>query len=300
MDAPEIAPEVRGLIEEIVANPRSNLRLVPRRALLPWIESGGTASARQMSSDTATRHLVAAHREAVARMLREAAHIAFWKAPSLVHRPTGPDGTQYDPAREEAAWRLRAKIRVEATRHADDGIELLRRCLTSMEPNLGLDLARASMSLVPTEEASIALAEYTKSGQPRYSLRLYERVACTTRAPLLRGLGWGGSGSRLCYLGELEESMESYERAREGWPSAWFCLFNLASVAGNAAKAFEAALEIARLWPADSTQVTEAKTLFADWAKGLTPIGLSSAKRTIMGLRDRLPEAARRIGQVYA
>jgi hypothetical protein len=55
---PEIAPEIRSLLEEIVADPRSAIRLVPQRALRTWFDSSETVRASDIVRTNAERHLV--------------------------------------------------------------------------------------------------------------------------------------------------------------------------------------------------------------------------------------------------
>ena len=90
-DVPDIAPEIRGLLEEIVADPRSAMRLAPRRALRTWFDTDEMVRASDVVRTSAERHLVEVHREELAALLCEAACISYWKAPVLSNRPIGAE-----------------------------------------------------------------------------------------------------------------------------------------------------------------------------------------------------------------
>src|SRR5262245_49199710 len=124
-DAPEIAPEIRGLLEEIVADPRSAIRLVPRRALRTWFDTGATVRTSDVVRTSAERHLVEMYREELAALLCEAAWISYWKAPVLSSRPTGVDGKLYNPTEREPDWRRRARRGFAVPFPPSDGVELL-------------------------------------------------------------------------------------------------------------------------------------------------------------------------------
>src|SRR5262245_40199519 len=107
-DAPEIAPEIRGLLEELVADPRSSMRLVPHRPLHYWFDSDETIRQREISGTKLERHLLEAHRHELAQLLFEASRIAYWKAPIRCLRQLGPDGRPVPNATAERLWRARA------------------------------------------------------------------------------------------------------------------------------------------------------------------------------------------------
>jgi hypothetical protein len=131
-ESPEIAPEIRGLLEELVADPRSSMRLVPKRALGSWFDSGETARAREISGTKLERHLIDAHREELAQLLCDAAMISYWKAPIASPLPIGPDGKPHNPASREPHWSLKVRAAIGLSRDADT--DLLRGCLSGVRP----------------------------------------------------------------------------------------------------------------------------------------------------------------------
>jgi tetratricopeptide (TPR) repeat protein len=292
---PEIDPEIRGLLEELVSDPRASIRLVPKRALRPWLESSDTASSRDVSENRLARHLVEAHREALARLLLEASRIAYWKSPVLSHFPTGKNGELYDVLAEEGSWLERSRRKAERSAPMDEGVELLRQCLEGIDPKRGYDLARGSLSLVAADEASMALAFHMKEEQPRSSLSIMERVARGTPCARMRELAWSGAASRRCRLKVFDSAIEAYDLVRENWPEAWAYIFNLATVQGRTVRALEAAkaIEQSRI-PSASLGATAHN--IREWAASMTPAELDKARLTLRNLKASLPEMERIYG----
>lgn len=298
-DLPEIAPEIRGLLEEIVADPRSAIRFAPRRALRSWFDSDETIRARDVSGTKAERHLIAAHREAVAQLLYDAAKIAYWKAPELSLRPPGSDGEPYSPSAEEPLWRLRAEKRLRCSRFIPDGVDLLRKCLSDITPEDGYALATASMGLVPRDETRLCLACHVMKKQPRAALAFFARTASRTTSARIRGLAWGEVGARLVVLDCLEEAKEAYWRSKGEWPYAWFSLFNLACVTGQREAATICSKELGLLTPPESSTVTEMSSLLTRWARGRTTEEVRRARETVARIADSLSATAMKVSLAY-
>jgi hypothetical protein len=295
-DVPDIDPVVRGLIEELVANPRSSIRLAPRRALRPWLEAGDAISIGDVSSSTLERHLIAVHREAVASLLSEASRIACFKAPVLSHVPGTIDGSPFDVGRYENSWKKKAARRVNLV-HPDKGIELLRQCLQGIDPERGYDLASASMSLVPSDNARTAIANHIKTTQPRFALHVFERVASSTTSSYLCGIAWSGVAGRLCALNDLDSAADAYEQAQVDWSMAPFYLINLACFLGKPERAVEAGR---RFGLVESNRISEAMSILSLWSKGLNEAAIKTARNTFSTIKEKLPDAAQGIGDAYA
>jgi hypothetical protein len=294
-DLPEIAPEIRGLLEEIVADPRSSIRLAPRRALRSWFDTGETVRAREVSRTSAERHLIEAHREAVAQLLYEASRIAYWKGAVRSLRPSGPDGRPYDPARDEPSWRSRAGRRMTGT--MEEGTELLRSCLEGIAPQRGYALAEASLGLVPRDDTRICLASHIMEAQPRSALAIFERTALRTSSPKVRGLAWGEVGTRCVLLDRLEEAGQAYVRSRIDWPHACFSLFNLACIAGRSDEAETYSAELGLLATPESPTVNQALDLIKGWAQTRSREEIRRANQTAD--RISLSGTARRMSLAY-
>jgi len=295
-NVPEIAPEIRALMQEVVDDPRSTIRLAPRRALFPWLESGDTLG--HVSGTKAERHLVQAHRESLAQIFYEASKIAYWKAPVLSHRRISSDGSLYDPVAEEREWRTRAARKVESA-PLSDGVELLRQCLEGVRQELGFQLARASLSLVMSDPVTIVLAGHLKRTEARASLRVFERLGTQSPSLEVRGAAWAGAGSRLCFLQDHAGAASAYARADSGWPCGSLYVLNLMLVMGREKEAREAAIIAADKWKQDSWGVSEAVRIITEWASSIDEGARRSARRTFAALSEGLPVTARTIGLVY-
>jgi hypothetical protein len=296
---PEIDPEIRGLLEELVSDPRASIRLVPKRALRPWLESSDSASSRDVSENRLARHLIEAHREALAKVLLEASQIAYWKAPVLSHPPVGKNGEPYDVAVVEAEWKERGQRHTERMSSSDAGVELLRQCLEGIAPGQGYDLAWASQSLVPSDAARVSLAGHLVETQPRASLHRFQRIARSTSSRYWRGIAWSEAASRLCQFGAIDLAVQAYEHAAEDWPNAWFYLFNLACYQGDAGRAQEAARGIERYSSAHECEIARAVEIIKKWLGSRPPAEITSTRHKVLSLRDGLPDSARKLEEAY-
>lgn len=293
-DLPEIAPEIRGLLEEIVADPRSAIRFAPRRALRSWFESAETVRARDVSATKAGRHLIEAHREALAALLCEAAWIAYWKAPLFAHRPIGSDGQPFDPSDREPTWRLRAELKLSACREESEGIRVLRQCSSGIRPELGLSFARASLSLVPHDRTRLYVALTIPWGNPRTALNLLHRLAARAhisyRPDALLLLA-----ARMCSISRLPEARELYRRYSNLVPESPYghiCAFNLSCYVGDEAGALAEATQLDELIRPDDPRVSEERRLLSDWAATRSESELSKAKEVRAAISGRMPEVA--------
>ena len=194
-------------------------RITPRRAL-------ATLHVGEVSGTKAERHLVAAHRESLARILYEGARIAYWKAPGLALRPLGMDGMPFDPAQGEPDWRTRVGRMVRRSSPQAEGVQLLVQCMDGIRAEQGYALARASLTLVSREEVLFLLGSFLSTTQARTSLRIFERIALTTAVKATRDRAWGELGRTLCSLGRLAEARDAYRKGGQLWRNA-MCVFNL-------------------------------------------------------------------------
>lgn len=239
-DVPEIAPELRGLLEEIVADPRSSIRLAPRRALLQWFGGGEVARASEVSATRAEHHLIEAHRESLADLLCEGARIAFWKAPMMAPMPHGQDGRPRNPCDEEPIWRTLAEHR---QRVSQPGVDILRRCMNGIRPEDGVPLAKASLSLVAADRTRGYLALNLPWTSARTAIAVLSRVQRNPRPPRLRPDILRSLGARLCAVNRFQEARHSYMQAASLEPSSSFdavYIFNLSCLLSERAPAIAA------------------------------------------------------------
>jgi hypothetical protein len=294
-DAPEIAPEIRALLEEIVADPRSAIRLVPRRALRAWFDTGETVRASDVVRTSAERHLVEMHREELAALLCEASWISYWKAPVLASRPTGADGKLYNPTEREPDWRRRAERAAAVPSLPPDGIELLRQCLSGIQPQRGWDLGLASLSLVPRDLTRFYIALSVPWSKPRVAVALLARFARRARPLMTRRVALLSLAARTCALDLFEQAREVYREAASlepQSPCARMCAFNLSCFLGEERNALAEAEELIHVSRQDDPRVVETQSTLREWTRTQSDSELDVARSTARKLYGRIPEAA--------
>jgi len=299
---PEIAPEIRGLLEEIVADPRSSIRFVPRRALREWFDRGETIRARDVDGTKAARHLIAAHREALACMLLEGAKIAYWKAPVLSHRPVGADGRPFDEREAEREWRHLAVRRATYTGLVGAETELLRQALSGISAESGHALAKASLSLVPCDDARYFVARTVPWNRPRTALSLFERLATRATSTLLPHILSSGA-ARLCCLGLIAGARKSYRAAATLDPASpldRFCVFNLSCGLGEDKAALSAAEEIGPLVSESDPRVFEAMQLMTGWWREREERERIAAREVLARIKGSIPQVAVHLSEAFA
>ena len=295
-DVPEIAPEIRGLLEEIVANPRSAIRLAPRRALSSWFDSGEMVRATDVSHDKGARHLVAAHREELAALLREASWISYWKAPVLTYRPVGEDGALYHPTQREPAWCHRAEREFSGSKDSSTNIELLRQCLDGILPHRGRELAQASLGLVPNDKTRFNLALNAQWKRPRTAMVLFSRLLSHNQRTNLGALVFQSLGTQACFLGLFADAHRFYRASSTldpDSPFGWGCAFNLSCFLGNREQAREEAAELGTLISPEDARILELRDLLREWRKARRVDELVEARRVVGWFGDRIPRVAK-------
>jgi hypothetical protein len=297
-DVPEIAPEIRALLEEIVADPRSSLRLAPRRALRSWFD-GETIRPREASGTKLERHLIEVHREALADLLRDAAMIAYWKAPILTHRPVGPDGKLYHPAELEPRWRERTEVHVRLAPRRDSTVELLEGCLRGLSAAQAHDLAQASLSLVGDDRTRLYLAKTVAWDQPHVALSMLDRLQGRKPARGLADQALLLIGSRLCALQLLAEAREVYMRAARCESVAVYgrtYSFNLSCFLRDDVQALEDAFELDRLTKDDEVLLDE-RDVLREWSVARSEGERATARATLARIASKLSRAGRVVSE---
>jgi hypothetical protein len=296
-EQPDIVGEIRGLLEEIAADPRSSARFTPRRALREWFDGGEALRARSMDGTRAERHLVAAHREGLAATLLEAAKIAYWKDPVLSLRPIEPGGALYDERAAEERWRPSAQRRAERATESGAEVELLRACITQVRPEHGHDLALASLSLVPSDAARYFVTRTLPWDRPRTAISLLRRLAALAKGPI-RVHALSSLACRLCAIEELSEARAFYLEAAHSSsaiPDDWFFLFNLSCLLGDVSEASMASRELGEIVGGNHPRTKQVAELCARWWATRSSQDRSVAARVSARLSGSLSEAARAI-----
>lgn len=287
-----IDPELHGLLDEIVTDPRSALRLTPRKALASWLFSDERV--RPLPSATrAERHLLEAHREALAELLIQASRVAYWKAPSLGISVASPLASRIPSLTEEQLER-RTMAESRHNPELDSNLGALLRN-TPLQAESALDLAQASLALVPSDEAryavAVALPESESVGAIQLLNGLIERQERKQNAELLWRL-WSTRGSRLATAGKFDSARDAYCQCRGKSAFAIaveFCIANLSFYLGDPVRAREAAQQIA-LDLSAAQFAGEQQRGFAVFAKSQDTRTLNQAKETFRKM-SALPSA---------
>ena len=285
-----------------MADPRSSLRLVPRKPLKSWFDSGEMLRARDVSGTKAERHLVDAHREALARLLLDAAQIAYWKAPVMSHRPMNSDGQLYNPADGEPAWKARTDLRVRVAREDSPCLRLLRQGAEGLDSHEASSLARASLSLAPRDGTRCFIVHVIPWDRPRTAVAYQHRLLLRARSAALRSAILLALGARLCSIGLFEQAREAYRsssRQDSGSPHGRCSAFNLSCVLGEEAAALEEGAELARLVSPGDPRLSDVRDLLRDWSRTLGSGHRTALMGTIARVSNRLPEAARVLTGAY-
>jgi hypothetical protein len=300
-DVPEIAPEIRGLMEEIVADPRSRMRLAPRRALREWFDSGETIRPSEVSGTKAERHLIAVHREALAELLREAAWIAYWKAPMYAHKPVGSDGRMFDPLEREPDWVGRAAMHARLARDRDSSTGLLAQALEGLTADQAHDLARTSLSLVGSDRTRCYLALTVPWEGPRTALSVLRRVLNRKHDRTMVDRVLLHVGVRLCAIGDYAKAREAYQSAAKGEEAlhARSYAFNLSCFLGDERQAIEEGRELSRHATPDSEVLLSLRDLIRTWVKTRNARELACARRVVATASERFSPAAHVLTEAY-
>lgn len=296
----EIDPEIRGLLEEIAADPRSAIRLAPRRALRHWFDHAEPARTRDVASTSAERHLIEAYREEVAELLLDAAEIAYRKAAVYFHTPLDAAGRPVGPRTSEPIWRERAS-RTVGLLDLDEA-RLMGGCLEAVPAELAYSLATASLSLRPSIQGRVFVATFVPWSQARLSLHLVDRLltSCPPRwaAPMLRQ-----RAARLCELGLAEDARAVYQQAAElpsGSPIDRCYAFNLSCFLGDERAAELQAAALAEQASSADPRIAQARDIVATWISSRSPTARATARQVIANLADDLPEIVRPISEVIS
>ncbi|HEX6883227.1 MAG TPA: hypothetical protein VF530_07580 [Planctomycetota bacterium] len=300
-DQPRIAPEIRGLLEEIAADPRSDLRLVPRKPLRAWFERGESAPTSAIATTRAERHLVEEHRESLAALLCEAAWLAYWKAPVLAHRPVDAEGKLYDPAEREPRWRARGE-RFGRTRSINEGTDLLRGVLGRLDAGNAHALAVASLQLVPSDRTRCYVALTIPWDRPRSAAHFFRRLSQTAWPIPLRSQALESLGARLCSLGLYYQAREAYRAVPDATPRSPYglvCSTTLSCLLGDPRALTVESRRLDAVARSMDEPMQEELALLRTWADTLPASLRTVARNTREQVSGELSELGQAITEVF-
>ncbi|MEQ1893093.1 MAG: hypothetical protein ABL998_11155 [Planctomycetota bacterium] len=286
-----IDPELHGLLDEIVTDPRSALRLTPRKALESWLFSDELV--RPLPSATrAERHLLEAHREALAELLIQASRVAYWKTPSMGILVASPHGSRIPRVTEKQLERL---IAVESQHNPELDASLGSLLGTSpLRAEMVLDLARASLALVPSDEARYAVAVALPESEPDSAIRILDALVMRQERKRNTELTWrilSTLGSRQASAKRLDSARDYYVRCRGMTEVAVideYCIANLSLYLGDSSSAREAARRIAAD-PRSSRYADEQRRTFTAFAVAQDRRALELAQRSFVQMAEVPP-----------
>jgi hypothetical protein len=294
----EIDPELRGL-EELVADPRSSLRLVPKKPLRYWIDSNEAVRPREISATKLKRHLIEAHREELALLLQTASLISYWKAPVLTIWPPDENGKPYDPLALEPGWRLQVR-RLDSTGGLNHPLLLLGGSDQGIEAGSAYELARASLMLVPSDKTRCYLGLATPWTKPRLSLFIFERVLARTQSDSPRPAILTCVGRALCALRLFDSARDAYRAVGEGFLPSLVNAFNLSCFLGDVQGAVSDLKRTRAALGTGTEGLRENVSLLCAWAKE-QPISLrATAQRTADDVDHLMPLELSSLAAAYA
>jgi hypothetical protein len=211
-------PEFEALLREVAADPNSTLLRVARpKVVRGFFEREDAASASETGLSAAERHLVQAHRNELAWLLRQAAFSKLLDGPVSKlcvsrHGPRGEDRSPSSQADLSARWRDgRSEPMDEPSTVA---VRLLDRLLMPQGGSSTVaELAAASHRLEPSNAARLLIAtDMCCSGLPQTGLRLarfvlasHPSVEHSTRALECVGFAFGK-------LDRLRDAHRAYQK----------------------------------------------------------------------------------------
>ncbi|MEQ1892026.1 MAG: hypothetical protein ABL998_05745 [Planctomycetota bacterium] len=298
MKIPDIDPELHGLIDEVVTDPRSALRRTPRRALLQWFGNPDSATARPLDATTAERHLVAVYRESLAELLLRASWLALHRQALPRMSPCRSDGSTVDmevEAKQLQISAVRARHLGYETAGAPDAQALLDLCVGSLDSARAASFAEMALALAPSEFGQVRLASALPDSESTSAIRIFQQLAHDAAATYVRKDARNGLALRMLEHGWLNLAREEYRKAVEEAPhspEARFSVFNLACWADDRVEAIEQSHEIARACSPGDPRLHEAVDIFRQWGRSCDPSFVNRIRRNARRWAHAFPEQA--------
>jgi len=297
----EIDPEVRQLLDQVIADPSSTLTRIPERGFGSWLQRREPISAGEPMLSRAEKHLVRAHREEVALLLYQACQRMLLEDPAFGSHFCRRQRSDLEVKVPDADdWRRRANQELGLV--SDSGspelllLEELKQGSTK-SPDASR-IAAASLSMSPRDEARIwlglALYHEGKLGAARQG---YMEVLRGQPAPLNRALSLLNLGSAELKRGDPGAAWENYRGASEvpaDLALALVFLINSSILLGKTRDALEASRRLQQSVPAGHPLLSECARVITESARCL-PEEARPYRRTLATLLTQLSPAAREV-----
>jgi hypothetical protein len=290
---PIISPELHGLLDEIVKDPRSALRLKPRRALLPWLDSGESVGANPLHASHAEKYLLAAHRDELAKLLAEGAWIRCQEELEFLQTPRRRDGVPVPTSECVAEWKSRRQAVLMGSFASAELSEA--RTLVLDDSVSAHVLATASLALAPSDRGRYSLALSLSAADTRSSIRIFQRIAARPVNAMVKSDASNILGAVLARMECVELARDAYLRSFEVRPEAnlaIFSLFNLSCFAGDDAGALRYSRVLQQQSGIGDLFLLEAVRIIGRWARNVSRSSNQRAIKTIKRVHGRLSPPA--------
>lgn len=308
MKIPEIDPELHGLIDEVVTDPRSALRRTPRRALLQWLGNPDSATARPLDATTAERHLVAVYRESLAEIFRESALVAYYQAPFRSHprrdvqgRPV-PSGPLVDSLRRKIC--KAEEFGLENAKGPTDIAKLLTQCRTDLPHGPANVWANLSVALAPTDFGRFVAALTLPITEHCQAIGILQRLAMEAREPHRRKDIHSQLAVRMAALGWNGLAREQYDQAALNVPespAAYIIYgFNLSCFLQDDVTAVRHSRTLELLDGIEEERFVTSIAILTEWAQEQSSADVMRARRTARRISGKLCPPLARIAEVWS
>ena len=222
-DPPTFDPEVRAILDEVIADPKSSLLRPPEikcAKILGLTEEKVSVGANFLTS--AERHLLERYREEVGRMLYQAAALKL-RTPSPLESRLHSVAFGKSEALSDRFERLNGRGRVIG---AERELEMLEQ-FSSRAPEQPITsvLASASLRILPCDEARILLAmTLNAEDRPDVARRGLKEVLDRSPSARLKSMCHANLGFFSATAKDFDGALTSYKIASvTGEPTAWEC-----------------------------------------------------------------------------
>jgi len=298
MKSPEIDPELHGLLDEVVQDPRSALRRTPRRALLEWFGNPTAAHARPIDATTAERHLVAVYRESLAEIFTRTAISLRMQFPKRTHTWKDPQGNAMDVGQILRATRSKAQRALEYGKYrplvGESVTSSLAACTGELSLERANEFARLAAQLHAGDSAWFAVAFTIPDLRDPESIGILQRVAHCARHAFKRHDSLSQLAVRMSAQGWLHLARQQYETILVEAPAvleARCYAFNLSLFMGDERAVLEHS-ELLGNAKTDAAEVAEAACIIKDWASTQDALQVARALKLARKLEDRLSPQA--------
>ncbi len=297
----DIDPEVLVLLQEVLEDPSSTLTRTPERGFSSWLERREPVTAGEPLLSRAEKHLVRAHREAVAMLLYQACQREVMEAPSpwmYFCRRRAPDD-EISPVDPEL-WRKRAVQTLElspGTRSLEENT-VARILEDGTSPPQPSRLAAASLNLVPRDETRIWLGLASQHQQDMAVARQCF-VGVLSGRPSALNQAWSllDLGSIDLRVGKVGEAWNLYRMAcrhDDELPLALAFWLNVSLLVNNREDLFEASVRLQEVASPEHPFIAQCSAILGMSYKTWLPFP-DSSRQLLDQVRDKLSATAQAV-----